>query len=769
MNHVAAPQRYIASSGSRLRLASFAFALVIAALASFSGLSIRSDEQLRLLRDNFRPQVASGKIAIIEIDAKSLAAVSDWPWSRHTHAALVDRLRQAGAKTIAFDIDFSATTNPADDQALTNALARAGGSVILPTFRQPVSLGSTQFSENLPIAPLREHAFLGSVNVQPDADGQLRRYSYGTITGGTPRPSIAALLTGSQGNIEKSFRIDTAINPATLPRVSAIDVLNGRSGAALKGRTVLIGATAIEMGDRYVVPGHGVLPGVVVQALAAETLFQGTANPDWGPWPALLFAALGLGLCIRTGAQKSYWPVLLGGLTMIAAASIVVEVVQIGSVQIVPALLLLALDSLLIGLLGMRTKLSENRLTDAVTGLPNARALERRCRALDDTVVTVVRLSQFDELAAVLGEADRASLMTQVFNRLAVAFPTAQLHSLEAGTIAWPGDVAIESDDADAAAALFRAPIALASRAVLVSPVFGVSRGNGKDAAHLLARASIAARQAQAAGQRWAFESMTLSRDADRSIALIADVESAIANDEIYVVYQAKWDLAAARISGAEALVRWHHPKFGPLSPDAFIPVLESNGQMRLLTLAVVDTCLSQLHRWHAQGNNLGIAINVSATLLDDREFIADLTARLKARGSLASYLTLEVTESATIASTKIAVAALTAFRALGARVSIDDYGTGQATLAYLKSFPTDEIKIDKSFVTNMLSNNGDEIVVRSTIELAHELGFKVVAEGVEDAACLDRLRDYGCDTAQGWAIGKPVRADAFLQISRAA
>jgi diguanylate cyclase len=768
MKRIAAYRQYAAPSGHKLRLVGFAFAMAIATLAAFSGPSIRSDEQLRLLRDTLRPHAASGKIAIVEIDAKSLAAISDWPWPRRTHAALLDRLRQAGATTIAFDIDFSATTNAADDQALASALARAGGGVILPTFRQPASLGSTTLAENLPIAPLRPHAFLGSVNVQPDADGQLRRYSYGTVTDGTPRPSIAALLVNSQGNIGKSFRVDTAIDPATVPRFSAIDILNGK-GAAVKGRAVLIGATAIEMGDRYVVPGRGVLPGVVVQALAAETLVQGTTNPDWGAGPALLFAALCIAMMITTTARKRYRPDLIGSVTIIAAAPLVLEVMNLASLQIVPAMLLLGIDAALVGLLEFRTRLSESRLSDDATGLPNARALERHCYASGEVAITVVRLLQFEEIAAVLGAEDQALLMAQVRSRLAVAFPLAQLHAVESGVLAWPSSTATESDDADSAVALFRAPITLANRVVLVSPVFGVSYGSGKETASLLARANIAARQAQDAGQRWAFESVTLSRDADRSIALIADVEAAVANDEIYVVYQAKWDLTAARVSGAEALVRWHHPKFGPLSPDAFIPVLERNGQMRFLTLAVIDICLSQLHRWHAQGNDLGIAINVSATLLDDREFIADVTARLKARGSLSSYITLEVTESATIGSTKIAVAALTAFRALGARISIDDYGTGQATLAYLKSFPTDEIKIDKSFVTTMLANNGDQIVVRSTIELAHELGFKVVAEGVEDAACLDRLRDYGCDTAQGWVIGKPVRADAFLQISKAA
>ena len=749
--------------GRHVRLLGLLVAFFVAALAALSGSGLLYDEQLRLQRDAMRNDQVSGNVAIVEIDAQSLKSISDWPWPRRIHAALVDKLRAAGARSIAFDVDFSSTTNPADDAALAAALKRADGAVILPTFRQPVSDGRADFSENMPIAPLRAHAFLGSVNVQPDADGQLRRYSYGTVTANTPRPSLAALLANSRGNIGKSFRVDTALDPSTIPRISAIDVLQGRA-TGVKGRAILIGATAIEMGDRYVVPGHGVLPGVVVQALAAETLIAGTTNPDWGPWPAFLVALLGLLFAVRS---KRYWPIAAGTLILIIGAPLVLEMSRIGSLQIAPALLLLALDTAALGGLSLQRKLRDGRMTDATTGLPNGRALVRHCRPLRRVAITVVRLPQFDEIAAVLSADDRAQLMAQVVNRLAVAFPHAGIHAIEAGIIGWASDATVEQDQADSAAALFRAPIALANRSVLVSPVFGVSEGEGIAAPYLVARANIAARQAQSAGRRWAFESSTLSSDADRSIALIADVEKAVANNEIHVVYQAKWDIVAGRIAGAEALVRWHHSVFGPLSPDEFIPVLERNGQMSVLTLAVVDICIAQLDAWRA--HELGIAINISAGLLDDRDFLAAMSERLAALGPTAHRLTLEVTESATIASAQTAVAALTAFRSFGARVSIDDYGTGQATLAYLKSFPADEIKIDKSFVTNMLDNAGDQIVVRSTIELAHELGFKVVAEGVEDMACLARLRDYGCDTVQGWVIGKPVKADAFMELSLAA
>jgi diguanylate cyclase len=221
------------------------------------------------------------------------------------------------------------------------------------------------------------------------------------------------------------------------------------------------------------------------------------------------------------------------------------------------------------------------------------------------------------------------------------------------------------------------------------------------------------------------------------------------------VVYQPKWDLAARRVVGAEALVRWRHPTLGSVSPDRFIPLLEESGNIARLTLKVLDAALAEL----ARGDGIGIAVNVSAALLDDAAFVETLRGRLTAHAAQVPWLTIEVTETAELTAESSATSVLAGLRALGCRVSIDDYGTGRATLTYLHAFPADEIKIDKSFVTDMLRDENARIMVRSTIAMAHELGIKVVAEGIEDAATLEALTDMRCDTAQGWHIGKPMPA----------
>jgi diguanylate cyclase len=266
-------------------------------------------------------------------------------------------------------------------------------------------------------------------------------------------------------------------------------------------------------------------------------------------------------------------------------------------------------------------------------------------------------------------------------------------------------------------------------------------------------------------GHHWTLHNDQVTDKADLGQILLADVDGALDRGDIFVVFQPKWQFAQERIAGAEALVRWRHATLGPIGPDQFIPVLEQSGRLEQLTLHVFDRSIEQMRRWADAGLDMDVAINISAPLFADVAFVSILKARITNCGTLASQITLEITESATIASPEQTVKALESIRALGAKISIDDYGTGQSTLSYLKTFPADEIKIDQSFVTRMLASNNDQILVRSTIELAHQLGFKVVAEGIEERDCFDRLAEYGCDTGQGWHIGKPIPADAFYDL----
>lgn len=753
------------------RTAAWVTALGCALAMISTGAGFSLEEQFRIFRDGFRARPASGQVHIVEIDAKSIAALQSWPWSRRLHAALLDKLSAAGVTMVAFDVDFSSPSQSADDLAFAKAISAFNGTVVLPTFRQATSGTDKVEFENLPIAPLAESSFLGSVNVFPDPDGQMRNYSYGTVTNGIARPSLGAIISGAANQVDSQFRIDSAVEPATIPRHSFADVLAGRvSRADLANANILVGATAIELGDRYATPRHGVLPGVVIQAMAAETLIAGSTNPSAGPWPLLLLTAM-IGWQQRK-LRKTPRRVATGLVTfaILMVVSFVAEARHVASFSVMPSaimafVLLIALESI-----DLVRRFQHSRLTDAETDLPNERALLLRRDADGPVVMIIAYLRQFGEITSILSTEDRTALVLRANDRLALGAEGAQIHVLGAGLLGWRHVGKIDDhtiEQVDALARLFGGAIEVGGRNLLITPAFGIAGGDAKDLPRLISRARLASERAAASGQRWLIHNSSLETETDRALLLMADIETALASGDIWAAYQPKWSAQEQRIAGCEALVRWRHPVLGPIPPDEFIPLLEANDKLRELTLMMLGQCLDDLAGWTALGLEIGVAVNISAPLLDDPQFVEQIAARIVAAPVAGSKLTLEVTESATVASAEAVIAALNRLRTLGLRVSIDDYGTGQSTLTYLKSFPADELKIDKSFISRMLESQGDQAMVRSTIALAHELGFKVVAEGVEDGECLEKLVEFGCDTMQGWHIGKPVPVADFIALAQ--
>lgn len=740
-----------------------ALALALASVLAFgltlSGWAAGGDEQLRIARESLFSRQASGTIHIAEIDTKSIAALRAWPWPRETHAHLVDNLRAAGAKTVAFDVDFSAPSSPASDSAFAAALERAGGSVILPTFRQRAGATAKAYAENIPIAPLRAHAFLASVNVHPDADGIMRTFTYGTTTDGIARPAMPAMLAGVPGRIGESFPVNTAIAPQSLPRHSVSDILSGRiARGALEGKTVLIGATAIELGDRYAMPRHGIQPGVVIQALAAETLLQGLVMPDYGPAGPILLALAMLIVIARQQRNHAAWGA--AAIAVLLALPLLLESLGIGTVEVAAAAvaLLAGLTVLIFG--SAAARFEALRLFDPQTHLPNARALRRHLASARDGALIVMRIRNFDEIAALISEEERPALIGQVCSRIAIGGHDPAIFSLGNGRLAWTADgadLAALCEGLDGLAALFTSRIAIGGQRIIVNPAFGIARGEDR---HDPAHADLAAARAAALGARWHLYSPELAGSTGRAQRFLGEIDDAMAAGDIHLVFQPKLSLATGRIGGVEALVRWNHATLGPIPPDQFVPVLEEGGRMAELTLFIVDRCAETARRWHALGLDTGIAVNISAPLFADRGFVAALMARIDALGTLASLLAIEITESAAVLDDAPTVRALETLRARGLTIAIDDYGTGQSTLSYLKKFPADEIKIDQSFIRNLPHETSDQILVRSTIAMAHELGFKVIAEGVEDEDCLTMLAAMGCDTVQGWHIGKGVPLD---------
>ena len=738
---------------------------ILALIAGLILVSTDVGDDIELRLSNFRAGIlekpASGEIVIVEIDARSLQRLDQWPWSRRYYAKALQKLNQAGATQVGFDIDFSSYSTERDDGIFADAIEHSDATVILPTFRQRGSAGHSDFVENLPIPVLRENAFLASVNVSPDSRGQLNRYSYGTTTADTARPSLASMIAEVTGNIDESFAIDQAIDPATIPRLSFSDLINSDElSTELMGKRVLIGATAIELGDRYSMSRFGVIPGVVIQALASETLLQGTNLADLGKYLTLLIAATLILVCVISRKIDARGLIAIAFATIIAllVALLITEYLRLFTFSNVPALTFLSVYILSQKFLTTTTALKTSQYVDEVSGLPNEAALLKDIATNGLDNVAVARLADFRELLALTDRSTRRNLFQNLASRLKFLARDDRLYHVDFDMVAW----IVKSEYADdipghfaTAAALLQAPVMAGGTKIKIDATYGISKVS-------LDESKIATEQALASGTKWAWHDDEFDHAIGQKHDLLVELDQAIEDGKLGVVYQPKWDLSTNRLNGAEALVRWNHPERGMISPEIFIPLLEKAGRIDGLTFQVLQQALADLARWNQQRPGLTCSVNISARLLGDRDFVCAAMAMVDEARVDNRQVVFEVTETATLSDPDQSISALELIQSSGIRVSIDDYGTGQSSLSYLQRLPVSEIKLDQSFVKTMTTDNANRVMVKSTIRMAHDLGLKIVAEGIEDQSCLELLTRYGCDIGQGWHISKPVTTAIF-------
>lgn len=303
-----------------------------------------------------------------------------------------------------------------------------------------------------------------------------------------------------------------------------------------------------------------------------------------------------------------------------------------------------------------------------------------------------------------------------------------------------------------------RQPINIGSRTLHIGASLGIVLfpEHGDDSTKLLRCADVAMYSAKRARTGFAIYDAEQDLQNTKLSFLKNDLQTAIEENQFLLHYQPKIDLASNRICGVEALLRWQHPTEGLIFPDDFIPISEQNGLIKPLTRMVLKMALQQLTEWQQQGLVLPIAINISAINLQDPSFPDQVLEIMRDFTVPPTLLEMEVTETALMQNPLCAIATVKKLCEIGILISIDDFGTGYSSMAYLKKLVVAKIKVDKSFVIDMIKNENDNIIVRSTIDLAHNLGLTVVAEGVETAEALERLRSLGCDTVQGYHMGRP-------------
>jgi EAL domain-containing protein (putative c-di-GMP-specific phosphodiesterase class I) len=287
---------------------------------------------------------------------------------------------------------------------------------------------------------------------------------------------------------------------------------------------------------------------------------------------------------------------------------------------------------------------------------------------------------------------------------------------------------------------------------------------HGRDVDALLRCADIAMYQSKASGLPTLYAIEHDHHSADR-LALGTQLRRALSQGEIIVHYQPKADFESGKILSVEALVRWQHGDRGLLTPDQFIPLAEQTGLIRQLTTLVLDSALAQCRRWRDAGLDLAVAVNITGRDLLDQRFSETVKGLLHKWDVPPSRLELEITENTVLSDPIRARTVLLALSDFGVRLAIDDFGSGNSSLSYLKRLPINVLKIDKSFVLQMHIDDDDAVIVRSTIDLGHNLGLEVVAEGVNSISAWNRLRQLGCDMAQGYYLSRPVPGPEIEQL----
>ncbi len=410
---------------------------------------------------------------------------------------------------------------------------------------------------------------------------------------------------------------------------------------------------------------------------------------------------------------------------------------------------------------------------DSLTGLPNRALFSERLEAILDnpvegarTAVLLIDLDGFKEVNDTLGHGTGDGILKEVARRLGSleedGFLVARLGGDEFAVLVpkSPNDEGLEILGHQIVGSI-REPMAVEGLLldVRASLGIGVYPEHASHATGLLRCSDVAMYAAKGAGGGVQLYKPSEDRSTPRRLRLATELRRAIDSKGLDLWFQPVVGLNSGNVTACEALLRWNHDQFGPIPPTEFIPIAESAGLIDPLTWWVLEVALSQVKKWREHTSGLSVAVNLSARSLLSMDIAARLDSLLQRVGVDPTVLTLELTESSTMADPVGSQRVLNSLNELGVNLSIDDFGTGYSSLSRLRALPFDELKIDKTFVKEMVNDLGDEAIVRSTIQLARNLGRSVTAEGVEDRATLQRLAQLGCDAAQGFYLARPLPA----------
>ncbi len=603
----------------------------------------------------------------------------------------------------------------------------------------------------------------------------------------------AGAVLDTVGGLCVAFAVGCAV---LLPRVTRVPGLDGAQELLLVARpaagilvigfslgTLLLSGRAREARSWLVVAA--VAAAFLTDSAAVATVAAGGAPHLAAPLlaashlagPAALLLASLLGTPpTRDRTDEDAHVVLLGPLSYLLSAMVLMawgHVSELPTAALVAVLAALALVGVKVVVIFVRvTALNTTRrqaMTDELTGAGNRRALTASLAQVDagaPMALALLDLDRFKEVNDVLGHAAGDDLLRQVAQRLAADSPHGELVVRQGGDefalVLHGASGAVAAERAALAVQRLAAPFRLGGKEVSVAVSIGVAASpeHADCAEELLRKADCAMYQAKAGGGGV----LLYDREADeqrlREQEMVTELRATVAEDGLSVHFQPQLDAATGELVGVEALVRWEHPTRGMVAPADFLPIVERLGLMDAMTEQVLRKALARAAGTRAvEGRRVRTSVNISATCLLDPDLVTTVASLLLQHGIAPGDLVLEITETELMLDPQVSRRVVQELVDLGVGVSIDDYGTGHSSLAYLKDLPASELKLDRSFTAELTSDARTGDIVRTTVDLAHSLGLRLVAEGVEDEATLQRLRELGVDVTQGYHHARPLDA----------
>lgn len=734
------------------RLRIVCWALLFGVLCGVTEFGQPAEDGLRAIRNEITQRPADKSITVVAIDDRTMNSIKGSNPSRFDDARIIDKLFKMGASRLFFDRAFADQTSVSEDVALREAFKRHHDKIFIGATPGGVRNQNTGFS---PLPMFRDVVQVRSLWGESAPFALSARFPYQSHSRSGLIKSLSVELANAKIRLEGFYRPDFSINPATIPTISYIALDRGRVDTSLIAhKDILFGYTSIAAHDLHVIPFKGDVPGVYFHVIGAQTLKEGVAY-DIGWLPAYFLAALSLLVLISSRRSSAVKIIVLEACALLAAPFILPLVFI--SADIIPAFLALSIA-------GTRLALYARRSTNSASGLPTIEQLRSRPISSNHQVFAV-KIRNYASIKASSDRSIERSLVIELCRRIQLCDGAATI-AHDRDTLVWTRLIISPAElqnHAHGLHALLATGVDIAGNVADVAVSIGVDinyaamAGARVDGAMQCAEdaaltASVCKVGAEKTVTDWVWE-----------VQILSQLEQAIDNGQLWVAYQPKISMLTNAQTGAEALVRWTHPERGPIEPNAFIPIAEQHNRMERLTAFVLDQAMATLSAASALNPDFKMAVNLSTQMLRSDRIIETIEMAVAKHRVRAEQLVIEITETAPIETNAGALDILNRMKAIGIRLSIDDFGTGNATIEYLVKIPADEVKIDRMFVTDLETNSMNQHLARSVILMAHSLGLAVVAEGVETADVHQSLKQMGCDEGQGYFYDKPLTARDLL------